>query len=123
MKTILKYLKNTKDQWLIFGDTDLKLVGYTDFSFQSDHDDSRSMSGYVFTLNRGVICWKDSKRHTMADFVCKAEYIAVSDAAKEVVWLRKFITELGVTPPIDGPILLYCDSARAIAQLKEPKSH
>ena len=55
-KVILKYLRNTKDQWLIYGDTDLKLVGYTDFSFQSDCDDSRSMSGYIFTLNGGAIC-------------------------------------------------------------------
>ena len=33
VKIILKYLKNTKDQWLIYGDTNLKLVGYTDFNF------------------------------------------------------------------------------------------
>ena len=60
-KVILKYLRNTKDQWLIYGDFDLKLVGYTDFSFQSDCDDSRSMSGYVFTLNEGVVCQKNFK--------------------------------------------------------------
>ena len=33
VKAIFKYLRNTKDQWLIYGDTDLKLMGYTDFSF------------------------------------------------------------------------------------------
>ena len=42
VKTILKYLRNTKDQWLINGESDLKLVGYTDSSFQSDYDDSKS---------------------------------------------------------------------------------
>ena len=56
MKAILKYLRNTKDQWLINGDTDLKLMGYADFNFQSNFDDSRSISGYVFTLNGGAIC-------------------------------------------------------------------
>ena len=84
---ILKYLRNTKDQWLIFGDTGLKLMGYTDFNFQSNHDDSRSMSSYVFILNRGAICWKSFKQHTVADSVCEAEYITVSDAAKEAMWL------------------------------------
>ena len=59
----------------------------------------------------------------MADSVCEAGYIAASDAAKEAVWLRKFIIELRVVPSIDGPILLYCDSSSAIAQAKEPKSH
>ena len=37
--------------------------------------------------------------------------------------MRKFIIELGVVPFIDGPILLYCDSFSAIAQMKEPKLH
>ena len=59
----------------------------------------------------------------MADLVCEAKYIATSDAAKEAMWLRKFITELGVAPFIDGLLLLYCDSTGAIAQAKESKAH
>ena len=59
----------------------------------------------------------------MADSVCEAEYIAASDAAKEAVWLWKFLGELGVVPALESPILVYCDSTRAIAQAKEPKSH
>ena len=123
VKVILKYLRNTKDQWLVCGKSDLKLVGFTDSNFQSDHDDSRSMSGYIFTLNGGAICWKSSKQHTVTDSICEAEYIAASDAAKEAMWLRKFINELGVAPSLDGPILLYCDSTGAIAQTKEPKAN
>ena len=45
------------------------------------------------------------------------------DTAKEAIWLRKFIIELGVAPSIDGLVLLYCDSTRAIAQAKESKAH
>ena len=59
----------------------------------------------------------------MADSIFEVEYIAASDAAKEVVWLQKFIGELGVAPSIDGPILLYCNNTGAIAQAKEPRSH
>ena len=55
VKTTLKYLKNTKNQQLIYGDTNLKLVGYIDSNFQSDSDDSRSMLGYVFILNGGAM--------------------------------------------------------------------
>ena len=55
VKTILKYLRNTKDQWLIYGEPDLKLMGYTDSSFQSDRDDSKSVSRFVFILNGGAI--------------------------------------------------------------------
>ena len=80
MKIILKYLRNTKDQWFIYGDTDLKLVRYTNFNFQSDCDDSRSLSDYVFTLNGGAVCWKSFNQHTVADSVCKVKYNAASDA-------------------------------------------
>ena len=123
VKAILKYLRNTKDQWLVYGESDLKLVGFTDSSFQSDNDDSRSVLGYIFTLNGGAICSKSSKQHTVADSVCEAKYIAASDAVKEAVWLKKFIIELRVAPSLDGLILLYYDSTGAIAQAKEPKAH
>ena len=59
--------------------------------------------------------WKSSKQSTMADSTIEAEYIAASEAAKEAVWIRKFITELGVVPSISGPIDLYCDNNGAIA--------
>ena len=59
----------------------------------------------------------------MADSIYEAEYVAVSDATKEAVWLRKFIDELEVAPSVDGSILLYYDNTGAIAQAKEPKSH
>ena len=55
VKIILRYLRNNKDQWLIYEDTDLKFMGYTDSSFQSDHNDSKSMSSYMFILNGGAI--------------------------------------------------------------------
>ena len=62
MKNILKYLKKTKDIFLIYeGGSELKLKRYTDSSFQSDLDNSKSISGYVFTLNDGIVSWKSSK--------------------------------------------------------------
>ena len=122
-KIILKYLRNTKNPWLVYGESDLKLMGYIDFNFQSDRDDSKSMLGYIFILNVRAVCWKSFKQHTVADLVYEVEYIVASDAVKKAVWLRKFITKFGVAPSIDGPVLLYCDSIGAIAQTKEPKAH
>lgn len=66
---------------------ELKLEGYTDSSFQSDVDDSKSTSGYIFTLNGGVVSWKSSKQDTIADSTTEAEYIAASEATKEAVWM------------------------------------
>ena len=55
IKTILKYLRNIKDQWLIYGESDLKFIRFTDFNFQSDHDDSKSISKYIYILNDGAV--------------------------------------------------------------------
>ena len=55
VKNILKYLRRTKDIFLVYGGSDLKLKSYSDSSFQSDPDDSKSTSGYVFTLNGGAV--------------------------------------------------------------------
>ena len=101
VKNILKYLRRTKDSFLIYGGQDqLVIDGFVDASFQTDRDDSRSQSGYVFCLNGGAVVWKSSKQDTVADSTTEAEYIAASEAAKEAMWIKKFITELGVFPSI-----------------------
>ena len=66
---------------------------------------------------------KNFQVESVVDSICEAEYIAVSDAAKEAVWLRKFIDEIEMAPFIHGPVLLYCDNAGAIAPVKELRSH
>ena len=123
VKCILKYLRRTTDLFLVYGGEELKLQGYTDSSFQSNPDDSRSTSRFLFTLNGGAVSWNSSKQPTTSDSTTEAEYIATSDAAKEAVWLKKFITDLGVIPTISNPIPLLCDNNGSIAQAKEPRSH
>ena len=124
VKRILKYLRRTKDLFLVYGgDEELVVKGYSDASFDTDPDDSRSQSGYVFTLNGGAVSWKSSKQGSVADSTTEAEYMAASEAAKEGVWIKKFITELGVVPSVLGPMELYCDNSGAIIQAKEPRSH
>ena len=62
MKNILKYLRRTKNIFLIYEKgSELKLEGYTDSNFQSDLDDSKSISGYIFALNGGAVSWKSFK--------------------------------------------------------------
>ncbi|WCJ31607.1 Retrovirus-related Pol polyprotein from transposon TNT 1-94 [Euphorbia peplus] len=122
VKDILKYLKHTRDQFLVFGgDDELIVSGYTDVGFQTDADKQQSQSGFVFVLNGGAIVWKSRKQPTVADSTCEAEYISACEAAKEAVWLKKFIGDLGVVPSIQHPIDLYCDNNGAIVQAKEPQ--
>ena len=59
----------------------------------------------------------------MDDSATEAEYIAALEAAKEAVWIRKFVSELGVVLIASCPLDLYCDNIGAIVQAKEPRSH
>ena len=62
VNNILKYLKRTKDMFLLYGgDKELIVNGYVDASFDTDPDDSKSQTGYVFTLNGGAVSWCSSK--------------------------------------------------------------
>ena len=105
------------------GEEELVVAGYTDASFQTDKDDSKSQSGFVFKVNGGALSWKSSKKETVAGSTTEAECIAALEAAKEGVWIRKFLIELGVFPNASSPLGLYCDNSGAIAQAKEPRNH
>ncbi|KAL0433634.1 UNVERIFIED_CONTAM: Retrovirus-related Pol polyprotein from transposon TNT 1-94 [Sesamum latifolium] len=109
--------------FLIYGGGELILEGYSDASFQSDDDDAKSQSGFVFKLNGGVVAWKSSKQDTTADSTTEAEYIAASEAAKEAVWMKNYIQELGVVPNIAEPVVIFYDNNGTIAQAKESRSH
>ena len=71
-------------------------------------------------LNGGIVNWKSSKQEMIIDSIRKANYIVASDVAKEAVWIKKFMTKLGVVPNIIDLVLLYYDNNRAIMQAKEP---
>ena len=70
------------------GDKELIVNGYVDASFDTDSDDSKSQTGYVFILNGGAVSWSSSKQSVVAGSTCEAEYIASSEAANEGVHIR-----------------------------------
>jgi hypothetical protein len=124
VKNILKYLRRTKEAFLMFGgEEELVVKGYNDASFQIDVDDSKSQSGFVFCLNGGAVNWKSSKHDIVADSMIEAKYIAAFEAAKEAIWIRNFVSELGVVPSPSSPMDLYYDNSGAIVQAKERRAH
>ena len=123
VKNILKYLRRTKDYMVMYGGDKLIPVGYTDSDFMSYKDMRKSTSGYVFTLGGGAVSWRIIKQKYIADSTTESQYVAACEAAKEAVWLKKFLMELGVVPASLSPIILYCDNSRAVAQSKEPRNH
>nr|GEW65175.1 putative retrotransposon protein [Tanacetum cinerariifolium] len=122
VKNILMYLRNTKDMFLVYGgnmERELKVSCYTDAGYLTDADNLKSQTGYVFVLNGGAVYWKSIKQSIFATSSTDAEYIAAFDASKEAVWIRKFISGLGIVPIIEEPISMYCDNTGAIAIAKD----
>ena len=123
VKHILKYLRRTRDYMLVYSGGDLNLQGFTDSDFQGDKDSRKSTSGSVFTLGGGAVVWRSIKQSSIADSTMEAEYIAASEAAKEAVWLKNFLSDLEVVPIMNKAVTLYCDNSGAVANSKEPRSH
>ena len=77
--------------FLVYGGVEELVVrGYADASFQTDRDDCRSQTGFVYVTNGGAVSWMSSKQDTVADSTTEAEYIVACEAAKKVFGYRAF---------------------------------
>ena len=107
VKWILRYLRGTLKRCLCLGGEKVVLKGYTDADMSGDLDTYRSTSGYVFTLAGGAVSWQSKIQKCVALSTTEAEYIAMNEAGKEMLWLKQFLEDLGQK---QGLCLLYCDS-------------
>ena len=111
VKRIFRYLAGTKGHALTYGGEREELTGYTDAD-GSSQDHRRAISGLAFFIDGGAVSWSSRKQELVALSTAEAEYIAATHAAKEGIWLRRFIGEL--YGPIDNPTTLYCDNQAAL---------
>jgi hypothetical protein len=122
LKRVLRYLKGTKDYKLVFSRSDGKLNGYTDSDWAGDTEDRRSTSGYIFTLGSAPVSWKKRKQPTVALSSCEAEYMALTEATKEALYLRTLCKTFSFDQ-LEKTVIL-CDNQGSISLTKEsPKQH
>ena len=120
---MLRYLQATPTHGIRFsGSGDGKLIGYSDADWVGDIESGRSTSGYVFVLNGGCISWRSKKQRTVALSSTEAEYMALSEATQEAVWLKAFMRELGEDTG-GGALTVDEDNQGAIALAKNPEFH
>jgi hypothetical protein len=121
VKRILRYLKGTSDWGLLFNPKDDTLVGYSDADWAGDPDSRKSTTGYLFTIGGVPVSWKSKKQATVALSTAEAEYMALSTAAQEVSWLRKFLVNFGLDQ--NKATVIFEDNQGCIALAKNPVSH
>ncbi|KAL0431577.1 UNVERIFIED_CONTAM: Retrovirus-related Pol polyprotein from transposon TNT 1-94 [Sesamum radiatum] len=92
------------------------LEGYSDANWISDSKDTKSTSGYVFTIGGGAVSWKSSKQTCIARSTMESEFIALDKAGEEAEWLRNFLEDIPCwTKPVPA-IMIHCDSQSAIGR-------
>ena len=114
---VLWYLHRHRDLGLRFHPSDASLVGYSDSDWARRH----STSGSVFLYGAAAISWTSKKQASVALSSCEAEIMAVSEAAKDAVYLREFLSELGYPDP--EPTALKVDNQAARDLAYNPEHH
>ena len=98
----------------------MTLTGYVDADLAGNVDNRKSTTGYVYTLGGTAVSWASQLQKIVSLSTTEAEYVAVTEASKEMIWLQGFLEELGKKQENN---ILYCDSQSAIHLAKNPSFH
>ena len=120
---MLRYIKGTLHLSLFFGASgqgisNFSLEGYADADFGGS-EDSKSTSGFLFKLNDCLVLWSTKKQETVALSTCEAEYVSLTLAASDLLWLEKLLADFQVD--LVKPSVIFEDNQSCIESLKRPE--
>ena len=125
IKHVLRYIKGSLNHKLVFqkSKNGLETIGYSDSDWASSKEDRKSTTGYCFMLNSEgpMISWKSKKQQTVALSSCEAEYMALTAATQEAIFLSNLAKEFGIVT--DSPTHIYGDNQGSISLVKNPVNH
>ena len=111
---VLRYLRHTQNYGLHYMRYLAVLEGYSDANWISDSNDTKSTSGYVFTLGGAEVSWKSSKQTCIARSTMESEFITLDKTGEEAEWLQNFLEDIPMwTKPVPA-ICIHCDSEASI---------
>nr|GEY07464.1 retrovirus-related Pol polyprotein from transposon TNT 1-94 [Tanacetum cinerariifolium] len=94
--------------------------GYRDSDYTGDLYKRRSTTGYVFTMAKAPVSWKSTLQSTTTLSTTEAEYMAMTEAVKEAIWLHGLLNELGINQKF---VTMYSDSQSVIHLVKNQVYH
>lgn len=116
-KRLLCYLKGTRTLQLRLGGPDLHLVGFSDASYACCPDTHKSVGAYCFSLgSSGIVSWAARKQKTVALSTSDSEYITVSEAAREAVWIRMLLGAIDFLQNDATPLMCGNEAARILSE-------
>ena len=129
-KNVLRYLKGTQTHGIRFGgrasyntlaSSPSHLVGFSDSDWAGQIDDRKSTSGFIFYLNNGAISYASKSQKCVALSTAESEYIALGEAAREAIYLRMLLKDLGQEQT--EPTVIYEDNVAAEKLCKNNVHH
>lgn len=115
---IVSYLAGTPELGIRFTcQGELQISVYCDASFAPDEDHRRSRTGYVVMVNNAPVAWKSQLQPVIAHSTAEAEYIALCDAVRDAVYIRRILEAMHVSHP--QPIVVYEDNQVAKRMAEE----
>lgn len=122
LKRILRYIAGTKNYGILYNSGgDQSLTGYSDSDYGGDIDTRKSTSGFAFCFNNGIISWNSEKQKCVSLSTTESEYVAASNATKELIWLKRMFNEL--LSQKSNVIEFFMDNQSAIRLIKNPEFH
>jgi len=122
-KRVLRYLKATSHYGITYTKDGRRLRAYTDSDWAGDIDDRRSCSGNVLMLSTGPISWKSRKQTSVALSTMEAEYAALSEVSREIIYIKRLLVHMGFEKYVTSPIDVFCDNQSAIQLSKNAVFH
>ncbi|KAH7431214.1 hypothetical protein KP509_08G036600 [Ceratopteris richardii] len=120
LKRLLRYLKQSQHYSLTYRTqpeaSRWTLYGYSDADWGGDHVTMQSTSGYVYLLAGAAVAWQSKKQDRVTLSSTEAEYVAMTLALKEGLWLNTLLEETKLVP--NQPLLLHCDNLSSIILAK-----
>ncbi|CAK9827765.1 Retrovirus-related Pol polyprotein from transposon TNT 1-94 [Anthophora retusa] len=122
-KRVLRYLIETSHYKITYCKDGENLKAYTDSDWAGDTDDRRSCTGNVLILSGGPISWKAKKQPSVALSTMEAEYTALAEVSREVIYIIRLLSHMGFDKYVTKPIKILCDNQSAIKLAKDAIYH
>jgi len=123
VRQILQYIKGSVDVGLIF-ENDVggkqKCTCYVDSDYAGDLDKRQFTTGYVFTFSQATMSWRYTLQFTVAMSMTEVEYMALTEAVKEAIWLQDLMDDLRIEQDF---LRVHCDRMSAIYLAKNQVYH
>ena len=118
-KRILQYIQGTRSYDIHYAvDSELELVGFTDFDWAGDTIDWKSTLGYVFMFGGGPIWWSNKNQASIALSSTEAEYKGAVNACIQAVWMQDILSEFEIGSAFYK--VIFCDKQRTINISTDP---